>query len=120
MRRVPARPLFASFAIVSADSDSFSNLSASGNKTLPDSVNATFRRVRAKSPPPTFSSSRRICLLSAGCDMQSCSAALRKCNSRARVTNDFNSQGSRYMLKAYHWAHNDSLDDTTWVDENPT
>ncbi len=36
MRRITARPLLASFAIVSADSDSFSNLSASGDKTLPE------------------------------------------------------------------------------------
>src|SRR5882762_6832804 len=118
IRRIPARPLLASFAVVSACSESFSNLSANGNKTLPVSVNVTLRRVRAKSPPPTFSSSRRICLLSAGCDMQRRSAALRKCNSRARIIKDFNSYGSRYMPTVYHWLHNDSLDETTWVHED--
>jgi putative hydrolase of the HAD superfamily len=118
MRRVPAQPLLASLAVVSADSDTCKSRSANGNKTLPASVRATLRRVRAKSAPPTFASSLRICLLSAGWDMESRSADLRKCNSRAKMLKDFSSYKSSSMPECYHCLYNDSLDATTGMPED--
>jgi len=118
MRRVPAQPLLASVAVVSAACDSFRSLCAYGKRTRPVSVSATRRRVRANSGPPTFASSLRICLLSAGCDMQSCSADLRKCNSRAKTLKDFSSYRLSSMLRCYHCLKNDSLDETNGGSEN--
>src|SRR5207253_2447493 len=100
--------------------ESRSKRSAKGMRTRPASVNTTFRRVLSNSAPPVFSSSLWTCLLSAGCDTNKRSAALRKWSSEASVKNERNSSRSRDMPVSYHTRMIDLLDELQKPTENPS